>query len=142
MPPRSAIQIGAAPATDLRRWMCGSGGRDQVRRAGECDIGCNLSGAGNDAAGNGEEFAAGPGDQDEAGMVERLEKREGGGRQAGIKGRGADAVEVESGERDGGGGDACGEGGIDGVGRGGSAAGGEHREGYGCGGAGADHHVL
>lgn len=130
---------------DLRGWVCVGGCRDQVGSAGEGDIGRNLGGAGDDAAGNREEFAAGPGDQGVAGMSEGLEKCERGGWKVGIERRGADAVEVESRERDGGGGDARGESGIDGGGRGGSPAGSEHREGYGCygcGGAGADHHVL
>ena len=141
-PDRRGAGDGSGGSKDLRWWMCGGGGRDQVGRAGEGDIGRKLGGARDDAAGDGEEFAAGPGDQDVAGMIERLEKGEGGGGKVGIEGRRAQAVEVESGERDGGGGNARGESGIDGVGRGGSPAGGEHREGYGRGGAGADHHVL
>ena len=53
----------------LRGWVCGGGGRDQVGRAGERDIGRELSGAGDDAAGNGEQFAAGGGDQDVVGVA-------------------------------------------------------------------------
>ncbi len=98
---------------DWRGWMWGGGCRDQAGRAGKGDIGRKLRGAGDDAAGDGEEFAAGPGDQDAAGLGERLEKGEGGGRQVGIEGRRAEAVEIESGERDGGGGDGRGKSGIE-----------------------------
>ena len=74
-PPRTAIQMGRRAATDsagarmLRGRVCGGGGRDQVGRAGEGEIGRELGGAGDDAAGNGEEFDAGGGDQDVVGVT-------------------------------------------------------------------------
>ena len=52
--------------------------------------------------------AAGGGDQDLVGVVEGLEKRERGGGKFGVERRGSEAIEIDSGERDGGGGYAGG----------------------------------
>ena len=49
--------------------MCGGGGRDQGGRAGQGEIGRDLGRTGDDATGDGEEFDAGGGDQDAAGVV-------------------------------------------------------------------------
>ena len=114
MPPRTAIQRGWSAATDsagarmARGRVRGGGGGDQVGRAGEGEIGRDLGGAGDDAAGDGEEFDSGGGDQDVVGVVEGLEKGERGGGKFGIERRGAEAIEIDSGERDGGGGHAGG----------------------------------
>ena len=64
--------------------MRGGGGGDQAGRAGEGEIGRDLGGAGDDAAGYGEEFGSGGGDQDLMGAVEGLEKGEGGGGKFGV----------------------------------------------------------
>ena len=114
MPPRMASQRGLCGGNgfggceDARGRVRGGGGRDQAGRAGQGEIGRDLGGAGDHAAGDGEEFGSGGGDQDLVGVFEGLEKGESGGGKFGIERRGAEAIEIDSGERDGGGGHAGG----------------------------------
>ena len=60
---------------DARGRVRGGGCGDQVGRAVKGEIGRELGGAGNNAAGNREQFGAGGGNQDVVGVSERLEKR-------------------------------------------------------------------
>ena len=94
-PPRRAIQIGEIGATDSARAedacgrVRGGGCRDQVVCAVKSEIGCDLSGAGNHAAGDCEQFDAGGGNQDVMSSAKGLEKRNCGGRE--FRMRGGDA---------------------------------------------------
>ena len=70
---------------DVRGRVRGGGCGDQVGRAVEREIGRELGGAGNNAAGNREQFGAGGGNQDVVGVTERLEKRLRRGRELRVK---------------------------------------------------------
>ncbi len=114
---------------DGGRGVRSGGGGDEGGRPKERDAGGDLRGAGDCAARDGEQFDSGGGDQNGVGVAEGLEEREGGGGEFRVKGRGAELVEIDAGERDGGRRDERGEGGIDGGWRSGTAGIHEDREG-------------
>ena len=95
----------------------GGAGDREVRRQGNC-AGRWLAEV---AAGDEEELAAIPGDQEAGRMAKRFEHESGSGRQFGVERRCAEPVEIEPADEDGGGCDAGGHVRGDGLGRRGAA---------------------